>query len=87
LKNIPGFTADGSLRMTSEQYESQTDFSPREAVISPAFKVNCGTNTALGALCTALGVPAAFFPCFFNSGCMWFHAGLANPACFRCTYV
>jgi len=88
--NIPGFTAEASLFNVSTRYQATTEASNssagKEAVIAPAFRVTCGSDVALGALCTGLGGGAAYFPCFWNSGCMWFHAGLTFPPCFGCTF-
>jgi hypothetical protein len=86
MKNVPGFSAAGSLRPTSEQFEAEANLSSPEEAVIPAFQVFCGSNAFLGARCTILGGSMGL-PCFFNSWCMWFHAGLANPACFSCTYV
>jgi hypothetical protein len=87
--NIPGFTAEKSLGKSREYYQDylvSNFLGDKESVISPAFRVTCRGDVALGALCTALG-GAAFAPCFWNSGCMWFHAGLAFPPCFGCSFV
>ena len=88
--SIPGFNAEKSLEKSRENYRQRVVDSyslNRESVVSPAFRVTCGTDIALGALCTGLGAGSAFFPCFWNSGCMWVHAGLAFPPCFGCTFV
>ena len=56
--NLPGFTAEASLR-TSESYyrchANSNSLSHKDAVISPAFRVSCGSDTTLGATCTILG--------------------------------
>jgi hypothetical protein len=85
--NMPGFTAEASLYNVNDRYPAELNNSQRESEVVPAFRVTCPGSVALGATCTILGAPAAFFPCFGNSGCMWFHAGLANPACFTCSFV
>lgn len=88
--NMPGFTAETSLGNNREHYHKQclaSNSSPGKEAVILAFRVTCGRNIALGATCTALGGGAAFFPCFWNSGCMWFHAGLAFPPCLGCSFV
>ena len=37
--HLPGFAADGSLRMTSEQYESQADFHRGKQLSRPRFEL------------------------------------------------
>ena len=83
---LPGFVADAALP-GARLYARSPDHSAAagEDIVHAAFRVTCG-DPVLGAICTGLGGPAAFIPCFFNSGCMWFHAGLVNPACFSCTF-
>jgi len=84
---LPGFTAAPAHGAQDYRISASVDLPRREQVVVPAFRVNCGPGrAALGATCTLLGAPAGFIPCFGNSGCMWFHAGLANPACFTCSY-
>ena len=86
--SLPGFTADQSLVLTGQRQRTDGRYTRPEPddVVTPAFRVTCPGAPALGATCTILGGGAAFFPCFWNSGCMWFHAGLVNPACFTCSY-
>jgi hypothetical protein len=83
--NMPGFNAEASLYNVG--YAAGLDHQQQESQVVPAFRVICPGDVVLGATCTILGAPWAFAPCFWNSGCMWFHAGLTNPACFRCTFV
>ncbi len=85
--SMPGFTAEASLYNFRDRHPARLDHPQRETEVVPAFRVICPGNNFLGALCTGLGGPAAYFPCFWNSGCMWFHAGLTYAPCFGCTYV
>ena len=85
--SMPGFTAEASLYNFRDRYPAGLDHSQRESEVVPAFRVICPGNIPLGATCTILGAPWAFFPCFGNSACMWFHASLTFPPCFGCTFV
>ena len=82
---MPGFTAEASLYNVG--YTARFEHSQRQSEVVPAFRVTCSGNAVGGPLCTALGAGAFIFPCFGNSACMWFHAGLINPVCFSCTFV
>jgi hypothetical protein len=84
---LPGFMAENTLPVRPTYVGRLADGRPgrEDATVRAAFRVRC-SNPVLGGICTALGAPAALFPCFFNSGCMWFHAGLVNPACFSCSF-
>ena len=86
---MPGFSAEHSLAQPSSRRRSGRKSDPaksKDGAVVPAFRVTCPRNPVLGATCTILGGGAGFFPCFGNSGCMWFHAGLINPACFTCSF-
>jgi hypothetical protein len=88
ITKMPRFTAEQSLGGSleySQHFFDQSLAGNRTAVI-PAFRVNCGNNVGLGALCTALGGAAIIFPCFGSGGCMFVSAGLAFPPCFSCSY-
>ena len=86
--NIPKFTAENAIPNPSQRYSGEMLPSSPANVVLPAggFRVTCPGNPALGALCTILGAPSGFIPCFGNSGCMWFHAGLVFWPCFTCSH-
>ena len=87
--NMPGFTAEESLGKSQECYRyygTRRSLLSKDAVVLQG-RITCGSDVALGALCTALGAPAFIFPCFGNTGCLWFHAGLIFPPCFGCSFT
>jgi hypothetical protein len=88
-KSLPGYTADFSLSLAGQHRTDGRYTQPeQDDVVTPAFRVTCPAGSggaAMGATCTILGGAAAF-PCWWNSGCMWFHAGLVNPVCFSCSF-
>ena len=85
---IPQFRAETALRTSLADHNARTLGLSASDVIVPAqgFRVTCPGTPVLGATCTILGGAAGFFPCFGNTTCMWFHAGLAFPACFGCSH-
>jgi len=87
-KTMPGFTAETLFSPAPRNlYPSRgaNHSSSGKGMVSPAFRVTCPGDPALGAWCTALGAGAAF-PCWWNSSCMWINAGLAYWPCFSCSY-
>jgi len=85
---MPRFTAENVLSTLTQRYDGETQASSPANAVVPAggFRVTCPGAPALGTLCTILGAPSGFFPCFGNTGCMWFNAGLAFAPCFTCSH-
>jgi hypothetical protein len=88
--NMPGFTAEAPLCTSANYYRdhaSSNSLSYKDAIISPAYRVRCGSNTGLSAYCSTTAAVPFFWPCWWNSGCIFAHVVVTSPWCAGCTLV
>jgi len=88
--SLPGFTAEASLRASESYYRGHTESSSLDRKCAreiTASRIVC-TTPAVGVTCILAGAPYAFFPCFFNEGCILAQAVLHLPhVCATCIVV
>jgi hypothetical protein len=88
-KNLPGFTAETSLHASESYYRGHTNNSSldhTDAGEITAARIVC-PDPALAVTCMLAAGPYAFFPCFFNEGCILGFATLHVPPCAACRVV
>jgi hypothetical protein len=87
--SLPGFTAEASLRASESYYRGHTNSSSldqKDAGKITISRIVCPAP-ALAVTCMLAAGPYAFFPCFFNEGCILGFATLHVPPCAACRVV